>query len=102
MNKEKKTRERCRNCIHFHPIPQATNPNKFSKNCICDLCPNMLIDIFTRRPNWCRKDDSLAKPFDFANADYAKAAEVGDEEHLVSPIDICGKDEKDGEVESDS
>ena len=100
MNKEKKSRERCKNCIHFHR--KLDVKGKYSRNCICDLCKDMLIDIFTRRPNWCRKEDPLAKPFDFANADYVKATEVGDEEHLVGPIDICGKDEKDGEVESDS
>lgn len=55
MNKEKKTREKCKDCEHFKRIPMATNPDKFSRNCICDLSPEMLIDIYTRRPDWCMK-----------------------------------------------
>ena len=98
MNKEKKTRERCRNCEHFKRIPMATNPDKFLKNCVCDLSPEMLIDIYTRRPDWCKKGkynppEMLDKSFVFPNT-----AEKTNTEFVN---DILEEDSH-GEVESGS
>ena len=70
MNKEKKTREKCRNCDHFYR--RLNVGGKFSRNCICELSPEMLIDIYTRRPDWCKKGkynppEMLDKSFVFPN-----------------------------------
>lgn len=45
MNKEKKGRIRCANCIFFeHDI--------FGK-CHCEQKPEYVLDRYTRRPDWC-------------------------------------------------
>lgn len=50
MNKNKKNREKCKYCPHF--MDDLTD-----KHCFCALSPNMHIDKYTRRPDWCRKVD---------------------------------------------
>ena len=56
MNKTKKNREKCSDCKHFIRFPMATEPGKFARTCTCDLSPEMVIDIHTKRPEWCRRD----------------------------------------------
>ena len=88
MNKEKKNRERCRNCDHFYR--RLNVGGKFSRNCICDLSPEMLIDIYTRRPDWCMK--GKLKPV---------LPNTTDERNTDFVMDILEEDSH-GEVESGS
>ena len=67
MNRKKKSREKCRDCKHFLHFSQATSPNKVSKHCTCDLSQDKIIDIFTHRPDWCRKDEVVKEEAVVAN-----------------------------------
>ena len=86
MNKKKKSREKCRNCEHFLHFSQATSPNKVSKHCTCNLNQEMIIDIFTHKPDWCPKD----KPQ--VNDANAEAPEThSDTETVIGPIDVASE-----------
>lgn len=92
MNKEKKTRERCRDCIYFHRIPRLDDRGKFSRNCVCRLSPEMLIDIYTRRPDWCKRDVLQA------DKALSNMTEIKNTEFVM---DILEEDSH-GEIKSDS
>lgn len=62
MNCKKKNKGRCVNCPEVEVIPQATNPNK--KLMVCKMRPEMVIDRFTRQPDWCPLKTEMQTPIE--------------------------------------
>ena len=59
MNCKKKNKGRCVNCPEAEVYHQATNPKK--KLMMCKMKPEMKIDRFTRRPDWCPLKTEMPK-----------------------------------------